>query len=46
VLAIVAFAVTWLALFGLFWLVGGSFAPHRRAEAPPIQDHPERIHAA
>jgi hypothetical protein len=46
VLAVVVLAIAWLALFGLFWLAGGSLAPQRHTLAPPIQGHPESIHAA
>jgi hypothetical protein len=46
VVAVVAFAVAWLALFGLFWLAGGTLAPHRHAVAPPAQGPPESFHAA
>jgi hypothetical protein len=35
VLAAVLLAVAWLVLLGLFWLVGGAFAPTVRAAASP-----------
>jgi uncharacterized paraquat-inducible protein A len=37
VLGVVVLAVAWLILFGLFYLVGGIFAPTLQAAARPVQ---------